>query len=128
MVHMGVVRAEGTSTAAVLSGDKFVVQRFGGTPNNFYSPFEATIGEINTFVNTTSMAGVVMLGAGTTVLVAGTKAVALPTVTAASKVLLTAASGAPANVLGYTLNAGVGFTITSESGADTSTVSYLVLA
>lgn len=127
MVHMGVVRAEGTATAAVLGTDKFVVQRMV-SPNSYYQPFEATIAEVNTYVKTNSLAGNSILGAGTAVLVAGSKAVALATITAGSKVLLTAASGAPVNALGYTLNAGVGFTITSENGGDTNTVSWLAIA
>ena len=127
MGMMGVVRAEGTAASSVLGTDKVVVQRIV-SPNSYYQPFEATMAEVNTYVNTTSMNGVVILGAGTATLVAGSKAVALTSITAASKVILTAANGAPVNAYGYTLNAGVGFTITSENGADTSTVSWLAIA
>lgn len=127
MVSMGVVRAEGTATAAVQAGDKFVVQRFGGSPNNYYQPFEATIAEVNTYVKTNALAGSSILGVGTATLVAGTVTVALASIAAGSKVLLTPADATP-NALGYTINAGVGFTITSASGADTSVVSYVVFA
>lgn len=119
MVHMGVVRAEGTSTSAVQATDKFVVQRFGGSPNNFYSPFEATVGEI--------LGGSITLGVGTATLVAGTVTVALASITASSKIFLVEASATP-SALGYTINAGVGFTITSANGADTSKVSWMVLS
>jgi hypothetical protein len=119
MVHMGVVRAEGTSTAAVLAGDKFVIQRFGVSGASYWQPFEALVTEL--------LAGSLTLAMGTATLVAGTVTVALPAITAGSKIQLTEASATP-NALGYTINAGVGFTITSASGADTSVVSYTVFS
>lgn len=76
----------------------------------------------------TAIAAITPLGWGSTTLVAGTKAVALASVTAGSTVMLTPKSLAgTVGVLSYTLSAGVGFSITSVSVLDTSTVSWLVL-
>lgn len=76
----------------------------------------------------TSIAAITPLGWGSTTLAAGTKAVALATVTAGSTVLVSVkASGGTPGLLSYTLSAGVGFTVNSASGTDTSTVSYLVM-
>lgn len=68
------------------------------------------------------------LAYGTTTLVAGTKAVSLATITAGSTVILSPKSLAGTiGVLGYTISGGVGFTITSVSVLDVSSVSYVVL-
>lgn len=67
------------------------------------------------------------LAVGTATLVAGTKAVALATITASSTVLLTPKSLAgTVGFLSYTVSAGVGFSITSVSALDTSTVAFVV--
>ena len=116
---MGVVRAEGTSTAALQAGDIFVIQRFGVNGASYWSPFEATVGEI--------LGGSLTLAVGTVTLAAGTATVPLATITASSKIQLTEANASP-NALGYVITAGVGFVIHSSSGADTSSVSYTVLS
>lgn len=65
---------------------------------------------------------------GNTTLVAGTKTIANASVTANTIVLLSRKTiGGTAGNLTYTLNAGVGFTVNSSSGADTSVVSYHLL-
>jgi hypothetical protein len=66
--------------------------------------------------------------AGKAVLVAGTKAVAAASITANSIVMLSRKSaGGAIGDLTYTINAGVGFTINSASGTDTSTVGWVIL-
>lgn len=127
MVHAGVVRAEAQPAASVLGTDKFVIQRFGGVPNNYYTPFEATISEVNSYVQTNALAGSHVLAIGTVTLVAGTATVALASIAAGSKVFLCEANAAP-NALGYVITAGVNFVIHSANGADTSVVSYIVFA
>ncbi len=66
---------------------------------------------------------------GETTLVAGTKVIANSSITADSKVLLTITAlgtvAAPKPMY-VTLNAGVGFTITSSDGTDTSDISYVI--
>jgi hypothetical protein len=66
--------------------------------------------------------------AGNATLVGGTIEVANTTVTANTVIILAlkTAGGTP-GALTYTLSAGVSFTITSDSGTDTSTVSYLLI-
>lgn len=125
MVSMGVIRAEGNSVDAVVSGDKFVIQRFTsytGT-NNVWVPYEATVDEVASF----AFGGRPVLAVGRATLVAGTVTVALTTITAASLVFLTTNDATP-NAVGVTVTAGTGFTITSASGADTSVVNYIVLS
>lgn len=65
---------------------------------------------------------------GNAALVGGTIAVADTLVTANSVVVISrkTAGGTPGTGHTYVLNAGVGFTITSTSGTDTSVVSYSV--
>lgn len=64
---------------------------------------------------------------GTVVLIAGTITVASAAVTANSRIRLAVqAVGGTPGTLSYALNAGVGFTITSSSAADTSTIAYLI--
>jgi hypothetical protein len=123
MPQMGVVRAEGVSTAALLPTDKFVIQRFGANGLNQWSPFEALISEISTLF----LGGATVLGIGTVTLAAGTATVALPAIAAGSVVMLTEANATP-NALGYVITPGTGFVIHSGSGADTSSVSYVVLS
>lgn len=124
-MKMGVSRAEAQTTAAVQSGDRVLIQRFTNftAQNNVWVPLESTVDEIAAF----AFGGLSVQAAGTATLVAGTITVAIPAITANSVVLLTPADATP-NALGYTINAGVGITITSASGADTSKVSYLVLS
>lgn len=65
---------------------------------------------------------------GTTTLVAGTKAVALAAIAAGSTVTYSVKTLAgTTGLLSHTIAAGVGFTITSLSPLDTSSVSYLVM-
>lgn len=65
---------------------------------------------------------------GTTTLVAGTKAVALAAITAGSTVILAVKTlGGTIGVLSYTVSAGVGFTITSLSALDVSSISWVVM-
>jgi hypothetical protein len=65
---------------------------------------------------------------GVATLVAGTVTVANTSVSATSRIFLTRqAAGGTLGHLTYTRNAGVGFTITSSSGTDTSTVEYLIV-
>lgn len=65
---------------------------------------------------------------GNATLVGGTKTIANTSVTAGTVVLLNykTFAGTPGD-LGYTVNAGVGFTVTSTSGTDTSTFSYMLI-
>jgi hypothetical protein len=66
---------------------------------------------------------------GTAVLVAGTVTVSDASITANSRILLTAnvPGGTPGWLHVSARSAGVSFTITSSSGADTSTVAYFIL-
>lgn len=65
---------------------------------------------------------------GNATLVTGTKAVADTSVTASTVVMLSRkTAGGTLGNLTYTVSAGVGFTITSTSGTDTSVVSYHLL-
>ncbi len=65
---------------------------------------------------------------GNATLVGGAVTVADPLITANSIIVVTrkTAGGTPGTGFTYTLNAGVGFTITSTSGTDTSVISYHV--
>jgi hypothetical protein len=64
---------------------------------------------------------------GNATLVGGTIAVADTSITANSIIILGRKTiGGTAGNLSYTLSAGVGFTITSSSGTDTSVISYHV--
>lgn len=69
------------------------------------------------------------LRSGTAVLAAGTVVVALTTVTANSRILLTSQvdGGTPGFLRVTARVAGVSFTITSSSNLDTSTAAYLVV-
>lgn len=65
---------------------------------------------------------------GNATLVGGTKAVADTSVTAGTIVTLSRKTiGGAAGNLTYTVSAGVGFTVTSSSGTDTSVVSYYLI-
>lgn len=65
---------------------------------------------------------------GNATLVAGTVAVANTLVKSTSKVIVGRKTiGGTAGNLSYTLNAGVGFTINSSSGTDTSVATYLLI-
>lgn len=67
--------------------------------------------------------------AGNVNLVGGTVDVAVNTVTANSLVILTrkTSGGTPGTAVTYTLDPGVGFTVTSDNVLDTSTFSYFVI-
>ena len=124
MATSGIIRAEGQTATSVQSGDKFVVQRLTNftNQNNYFQPLEATVDQVASY----ALAGSTFVAAGRATLVAGTVTVANTAITANSIVVATPIDATP-NALGVTLNAGVGFTITSASGADTSVVSYIVL-
>lgn len=124
MATSGIIRAEGQSASSVQSGDKFVVQRLTTftNQNNYFQPLEATVDQVANF----ALAGSTFKAAGRATLVGGTVTVPLTSVTANSVIIATPIDATP-NALGITINAGVGFTITSASGADTSVVSYIVL-
>lgn len=65
---------------------------------------------------------------GQAVLVAGAKVVGNTSVTASTRILLTVATpGGTQGHLSYSLNAGVGFTITSTDATETSTVTWLLV-
>jgi hypothetical protein len=65
---------------------------------------------------------------GQDTLAAGTKAVTLSTIASTDKIWLSrATTGGTVGHLSYTISAGVGFTINSSSGTETSTVNYLVI-
>jgi hypothetical protein len=65
---------------------------------------------------------------GTSTLVAGTIVVANTSITASSRVFVSRmATGGTAGHLSIVLNAGVGFTINSSSGTDTSTVAWFIM-
>lgn len=73
----------------------------------------------------TDVAGTV---SGNATLVGGTIAVANTLVKSTSKLLTTRKTiGGTAGNLSYTVTAGVGFTINSSSGTDTSVVTYLLI-
>lgn len=66
--------------------------------------------------------------AGDATLVAGTVTIANTTVTANTRIMLSRkTAGGTLGNLTYTISAGVSFTINSSSGADTSTVSYMLV-
>lgn len=116
--------AEGVLAAAVLPTDHIVIQRFNYiAESSQFSPLQATVAEIGGAL----LAGATVLAVGAVTLAAGTATVALATITAGSVVLLTEANATP-NALGYVITAGTGFVIHSASGADTSSVSYIVLS
>ena len=123
MATSGLIRAEGETTAAVLTGDRVVIQRYTTftNTNNYWEPLEATVDEIAAF----AFGGLVVLGSGNATLAAGTVAVALPAITAGSLVFVTENSATP-SALGVVITPGTGFAIHSSSGADTSVVSYIV--
>lgn len=76
----------------------------------------------------TSIAAITPLGWGSTTLVAGTKAVALPAITAGSTVVYSVKTIAgTTGLLSLVITGGVGFTVTSLSALDTSTFSYVVM-
>jgi hypothetical protein len=124
-MKMGVSRAEAQTTAAVQSGDRVLIQRFTNftAQNNVWVPLESTVDEIAAF----ALGGTMVQAVGKVTMVGGTATVAVPAITAGSVVLLTEANAAP-NSLGYVITPGTGFVIHSSSGADTSSVSYLVLS
>lgn len=66
---------------------------------------------------------------GTVTLVAGTKTVSLSAITANSRIYLTSQvdGGTPGSLRVSSRTPGVGFTITSSSATDTSTVAYQVI-
>ncbi len=120
---MGVGIAELAPALALTAANTMVVNQFTtfSGQNNVWVPREATLAEVASFVT----AGVTVLAVGTATLAAGTATVALATITAGSVVVLTEANASP-NALGYVITAGTGFVIHSASGADTSSVSYVV--
>lgn len=80
--------------------------------------------------NITAVGGEVLVAnSGIASLSTGTIIVTFPTITANSLIFLTAKAkgGVTPGVLTYTINAGVGFTIDSTNGADTSDISWLVI-
>lgn len=118
----GIIRAEGNTTASVLPTDRVVIQRYQSNNNGAYwVPYEATVGEIGL----ATLGGVTVQAIGSTTLAAGTATVALPAIAAGSLIFLTEANATP-NALGYVITPGTGFVIHSASGADTSSVSYIV--
>ncbi len=120
----GLIRAEGNTTNAVLTGDRIVIQRYLSNNNgSYWTPFEATAGEIAAF----ALGGVSVLAVGQATLIAGVATVVLPTITGASLVLLTENSATP-NAVGAVVTPATGFVIHSASGADTSVVNYIVLS
>jgi hypothetical protein len=81
-----------------------------------------------TFVEAEYLRLVANKSVGNATLVAGTIAVANTAVAANSYVLLSRKTiGGTAGNLSYTVSAGVGFTITSSSGTDTSVVTWVLV-
>lgn len=124
MATSGIIRAEGQTASSVQSGDKVVIQRLTNytNQNNYFQPLEATVNQVASY----TLAGSTFVAAGRATLVAGAVTIANTSITANSIVVATPIDATP-NALGITLNAGVGFTITSASNADTSVVSYIVM-
>lgn len=118
-LRSGLLEAEGVRVTSLLPTDLFVIQRNGYDVPGQYAPLNSTVGLI--------LGGSVTLAVGTATLAAGTATVALTTITAGSKILLNEANASP-NALGYVITPGTGFVIHSASGADTSSVSYIVLS
>ena len=124
MAVSGVVRAEGASATSVVTGDKFVVQRYQSNANGAYwTPLEATVDELAMFAAGSATLKAVALGTAT--LAAGTVTVTLATITAAALVFATE-QGTGALAISVTVSAGASFTLTSSSNADTSIVNYIV--
>lgn len=116
--------AEGVLATNVLPTDHIVVQRFNYIANlSQFSPLQATVAELAAAV----LGGVTVQAVGAVTLVAGAATVAIPAVTAGSLVFLAEANATP-NALGYVITPGTGIAIHSASGADVSSVSYLVLS
>jgi len=122
---MGLGIAELAPALALTAANTMVVNQFTTytSTNNVWVPREATLSEVAAFI----LGGVTTLAVGTVTLAAGTATVALPSIVAGSIVLLTEANATP-NALGYVITAGTGFVIHSASGADVSSVSYVVLS
>ena len=119
----GLIRAEGNAVTSVLTGDKFVIQRLGtGTGQAYYSPLEATVDEVATFVSGGTLR-VRALGHAT--LSGGTIAVTMASITAAALVFVTE-QGTGALAVSVAVTASTGFTLTSSSNADTAIVNYIV--
>jgi len=125
MKSMGLGIAELAPALALTAANTMVVNQFTTytSTNNVWVPREATLSEVAAFI----LGGVTTLAVGTVTLAAGTATVALPSIVAGSIVLLTEANATP-NALGYVITAGTGFVIHSASGADVSSVSYVVLS
>ncbi len=124
MAVSGVVRAEGNSAASVLTGDKFVIQRYAASAGeSFYTPLEATMGEVATFVAGGTLR-VRALGHAT-FNGSGTVSVAMSSITAAALVFATAqGTGAPG--VSAVVTASTGFVLDSSNGSDSSVVNYIV--
>ncbi len=124
MASSGIIRAEGQAAASVLTGDKFVIQRYAVvTGESFYTPLEATVDELATFV----AGGTLRVRAlGTATLNgSGTVAVAMASITAAALVFVTV-QGAEPQALSVAVNASTGFTIDSADGSADEVVNYIV--
>lgn len=129
IANIGIVRAEGQRTTTVISTDLLLIQRIDSTSGQ-YSP---------RMITAQNLVGTVPFGStrsGNATLASGTVTVANTSVTANSKVFLTRSglnSSTGIGSLSVSINAGVGFTITSynalaatETG-DTSTVYWFII-
>lgn len=124
MATSGIIRAEGQAAASVLTGDKFVIQRYAVvTGESFYTPLEATVDELATFVAGGTLR-VRALGTAT-FNGSGSIAVAMASITAAALVFATE-HGTGAAGVSATVTASTGFTLTSSNGSDASVVNYIV--
>jgi hypothetical protein len=123
MKSTGLVIAEAAPALALTAANTIVVNQYTTftATNNYWVPREATLAELSAFVS----GGATVLAVGTITLAAGAATVPLATITAGSVVLLSEANATP-NALGYVITPGTGFVIHSASGADTSSVSYVV--
>jgi hypothetical protein len=120
--------------------DKVNTIRFSESAVNLPKPRDGDVGFYTTdpsdahsgkglYLRTGSKWGKVVTGTmNSAVLVAGTKAVSLTSITANAKIFLNrSTTGGTVGHLSYTISAGVGFTINSSSATDTSTVVYIVV-
>lgn len=65
---------------------------------------------------------------GTSTLVAGTVTIPYPAIATGDAIILTRTSlGANAGVLSFSINNGVGFTVTSANAADVGTFQYVIM-
>jgi len=126
------------STGSQVTTDDYVIAQDLGLTNNIYLRAVATTGDIDIPVGNLSISGAgkqieMESGAatdfiGSAVLIGGTIAVANTNIKATDQIMLTVSTpGGVQGILSYAITPSTSFTITSTSGADTSTVEYRIV-